>query len=279
MKQLVHCYKHPNQWTNSPPGLGDFMRGTCHLYELSQIHGFELLVDLHQSGFHRYFTSAEDLVTADEAYKVANAAEYFVDHEALLNDLGRFLSGNDKRLHISTNLGAWDRRTLLPSTKEYLKGIFCFDPLMIAHIRQLIGLDNFDVISIRCGDGFYNNKDLTLPANYLALVVHLINNHIQSTAKFPIVITSDSFELKQFLIKQFGFNALPHRSEHGAFNENIEPVALDLCLLAHSKFNFHINLWASWWSGFSHYTSLIYDIPSVNFRAPHFLAETINPEK
>lgn len=253
------------------------MRGTCHLYELSQLHGFELLVDLHQSGFHQYFTSAEDLVTADEAYQVANAAEYFVDHEALLNNLGSFLRSNDRRLHVSTNLGAWDRRTLLPSTKEHLKGIFCFDPSMIKRIRQLIAVDDYDVISIRCGDGFYTSEGLTLPENYLALVEHLINDHIQSIAKFPIVITSDSFELKQFLIRRFGFNALPHRSEHGAFNENIEPVALDLCLLAHSKFNFHINLWASWWSGFSHYTSLIYDIPSVNFRAPHFLAEAIEP--
>lgn len=278
MKQLVQCYKHPSQWLNSPPGLGDFIRGTCHLYELSQTYGFELLVDMHQSGFSRYFSSDSALVIAHPAQHVASAAEYFVDHGSFLRDLMMFLRDNTHRLYITTNLGAWNRPTLPPITKLYMMRLLRFQPIMFKQITELIGLNYYNVISIRCGDEFYDRPNQSIPANYLTLVLNLIQKHVLPIATQPIVVTSDSFELKQFLARQFGFKVLPHRSEHGAFNDNIEPVALDLCLLAHSKFNFHINLWASWWSGFSHFTSLIHDIPSVNFRAPLFIPEAINFE-
>jgi general L-amino acid transport system substrate-binding protein len=33
MKRIVQVYKAPHQWINSPPGLGDFIRGACHLHE------------------------------------------------------------------------------------------------------------------------------------------------------------------------------------------------------------------------------------------------------
>jgi hypothetical protein len=45
--------------------------------------------------------------------------------------------------------------------------------------------------------------------------------------------------------------------------------------LKNSRFNYHINAWVGWWSGFSHYTSLIFNIPSMNFRAPKFAREQI----
>jgi hypothetical protein len=279
MKQLVQCYKHPSQWLNSPPGLGDFIRGTCHLYELSQTCGFELIVDMHQSGFSRYFQPDSTLVNTHPAQHVATAAEYFVDHDSLLRDLMMFLQGNSHRLYMTTNLGAWNRPTLPPTTKLYMRRLLRFQPIMFKQITQLIALNDYNVISIRCGDGFYDRPNQSIPANYLTLVLDLIQKQVLPIATQPIVITSDSFELKQFLARRFGFKVLPHRSEHGAFNDNIEPVALDLCLLAHSKFNFHINLWAAWWSGFSHFTSLIHDIPSVNFRAPLFIPEPITLEK
>ena len=45
---------------------------------------------------------------------------------------------------------------------------------------------------------------------------------------------------------------------------NVGPVVRDLDLLRHSSVNFHINAGQAWWSGFSHYTSLIFDVPYLN---------------
>ena len=56
---------------------------------------------------------------------------------------------------------------------------------------------------------------------------------------------------------------LDNLPQHGGFG-NVEPVVRDLDLLKHSCFNYHINAWQTWWSGFSHYTSLIFEIPYLN---------------
>ena len=70
---------------------------------------------------------------------------------------------------------------------------------------------------------------------------------------------------------------LPHRSQHGAFG-TVLPVAMDLCMLKRSRFNYHINVWSDWWSGFSHYTSMIFKIPSMNFREPRYAKEEITAQ-
>jgi hypothetical protein len=56
------------------------------------------------------------------------------------------------------------------------------------------------------------------------------------------------------------------------------PVAVDMCLLRHSKANHHINAWASWWSGFSHYTSILSGVGGLNFRAPLFACEAVSAQ-
>ena len=96
-------------------------------------------------------------------------------------------------------------------------------------------------------------------------------------ARAPMVVTSDCHELKLELARRYGMIALPHRSQHGAFG-NALPVAIDLNMLKNSRFNYHINCRADWWSGFSHYTSMIFRVPSMNFRSPHFAKEEITAQ-
>jgi hypothetical protein len=92
----------------------------------------------------------------------------------------------------------------------------------------------------------------------------------------------DSFELSRELVKEFGFLWTGNRPKHGGFDQNLDTdptldaLAVDLCLLRDSHHNFHINAWRPWWSGFSHYTSRIFEIPSTNFRTPGFAREEIS---
>ena len=45
-------------------------------------------------------------------------------------------------------------------------------------------------------------------------------------------------------------------------------MLLDVELLKRANHIYHINLWQTWWSGFSHYTSLIFDVPETNVVGP-----------
>ena len=276
MKTLVHCYKHSDWWQNSPPGLGDFIRGCCHLYELAETHSLGFKIDLSKSGFSKFLDSDPILIVDGDEIEVRQAREFFVNHSSLREEISLFLSDTREALYVSTNLGQWDRITLPLMTKDFMRRVLRFDLRFARDVQNQVAATDYNVLSVRCGDNFYDQPHSIPPPEYLGVVVKLIESHILGVANAPVVVTSDSFALKKWLAQRFNFHILPHRSEHGAFNINIGPVATDMCLLSMSKMNFHINLWASWWSGFSHYTSLIFDIPSLNFRAPNFSPEFVN---
>lgn len=274
MKRVIQTYKAPQQWGVGPPGLGDFVRGACHLVEKLQGSGIELRIDISQTGF-------ADLIEWDEAVfhrgpedRVGMAEEYFVDHVALHNRLVAFLHSDETELYVCTNLGAWSRPALPAHVIDFIRGFYRFTDEIEEMNRQALNLAEYEVLSIRCGDTFYNDAAAMVQDDKLPLIFSLIEQRILPRTQSPLVVTSDCYELKCELARRYGMRIMPHRSQHGAYG-NALPVALDLCMLKNSRFNYHINSWATWWSGFSHYTSIIFGIPSMNFRAPHFAQEEV----
>ena len=275
MKTLVQCYKGAGQWMNSPPGLGDFIRGTSHLHELLSPSGIALRVDLTQSGFDQHFELDSAIAHQGEAVRVAQAEEYFEDHAALIRRVQAFAQSNETTLYVCTNLGAWNRTTLPPETLAFMRRLLRFRPAIHAAVDAALPVNAYEVLSIRCGDAFYDAGQTPSHLHFMDQAQRLLETEILPRIRRPLVLTSDSFELKSALAQRYGLLYLPHRSQHGAFNGTTLPVAIDLCLLSRSHFNHHINLWATWWSGFSHYTSLVFAIPSLNLRAPDFQVEAV----
>ena len=275
MKRIVQTYKTGKDWKESPPGLGDFVRGICHLHEIvSRTSGLELRIDVSQTEFAPLIEFDESAFVASPADRVASATEYFVDHDAFQRDLKAFAASGRNEWYVSTNLGHW-RRTSLPSeTKTFAKKFYCFKSEVQAANREALGEQPYEVLSIRAGDHFYGESGNRVEQPLQRTLYHLIERRILPRSRHPLVVTSDSYHLKHDLCTRYNLKMLPHASQHGAFGQAL-PVARDLDLIKHSCFNYHINAWQSWWSGFSHYTSLIFDIPSLNFVWPFFAQEEV----
>ncbi len=276
-KRVVQAYKAPDQWINSPPGLGDFVRGACHLFEKLQGSGIELRIDMSQTGFAALITQDSAVFQSGDPSRIAAAEEYFVDHVALHSRLVAFLHSDETELYVCTNLGAWNRTTLPVAVREFITGVYRFSQEVEAMNAQALQTDAFEVLSIRCGDSFYGNAEGSLQQSAVPIIFKLIEQTILPRVQSPLVVTSDCHPFKLELAKRYGMRMLPHRSQHGAFGHAL-PVAMDMCMLKNSRFNYHINSWATWWSGFSHYTSVIFQIPSMNFRAPQFTKEEISAQ-
>jgi hypothetical protein len=276
-KRVIQTFKAPSQWVNSPPGLGDFVRGACHLFEELQACGVELRIDVSQTGFFNLIKQDPSIFHLGEASRAANADEYFVDHIALHNRLNTFLHSKENELYVCTNLGAWNRLTLPDNVRAFIQKFYCFTDEVEIMTAQALQISDYEVLSLRCGDNFYSDPTSKVRDDVMRMICSTIEQHILPRAKFPVVVTSDCHELKCEIAKRYGMLMLPHQSQHGAFGNAI-PVAIDLCMLKNSRFNYHINSWASWWSGFSHYTSIIFKIPSMNFCAPQFVKEEISSE-
>ena len=105
MKKIIQTYKSGRHWINSPPGLGDFMRGTCHLFEKLEGTGVELKVDISQTEFSKLIDFDPSFFHAGEECKIADAEEFFENHENLHTRIDRFLSSQEEELYLCTNLG------------------------------------------------------------------------------------------------------------------------------------------------------------------------------
>ena len=277
MKRVIQTYKAPHQWVNGPPGLGDFVRGICHLFEKLKHSGMELRVDISQTGFAALIDADDGFFQVGDEQRIASAEEYFVDHDALHHRLLAFQRSDEAELYICTNLGAWERKSLPDETRAFGQKFYRFNAEVERLNAQALPTAGYEVLSLRCGDRFYTDPDGQVHADVKPLICAIIEQQVLPQARSPLVLTSDCHELKLELAQRYGMTILPHRSQHGAYG-NALPVALDLCMLKNSSVNHHINTWATWWSGFSHYTSVIFKIPSVNFRAPHFAREEVEAD-
>ena len=275
-KRVIQTYKAPGQWRQSPPGVGDFIRGACHLFEILQPLGVELRLDVSGTEFAPLIEQDPAVFHAGEASSIAAAAEYFEehDHPRLRERLTAFARSDETELYVCTNLGAWDRLVLPEATRRFAAGFYRFTGRVESMKAAVLDAPAYEVLSVRCGDDFYDAPDALPPADMARAIDNIIEKHVLPRAGSPLVITSDSHALKRQLSRQYGMLALPHRSQHGAFGGAL-PVAVDLCVVRNARVNYHINTWADWWSGFSHYTSLIFQIPSINFRSPRFWKEEV----
>ncbi len=278
VKRVIQVYKAPGGWLQSPPGVGDFVRGGCHLFERLQGTDAELRLDVSQTGFAGLIEQDASIFHAGEAGRVAGAEEFFEDHEheVLEARLDAFLASSATEFYLSTNLGAWDRVELPDHTRRFIEGFYRFTPAIEERVAAALP-PRYAVLSVRGGDHCYDDPNATLPRKSIRLIDRIVETHLLPRAEAPVVVTSDCHSIKMDLARRYGFSTLPHRSRHGAFGQ-VEPVAMDLCMLKHSTFNCHINVWADWWSGFSHYTAMIFRTPSINFRAPRFACEEVTAE-
>lgn len=274
MKRIVHTYKGRGQWSQSPPGIGDFVRGTCHLFERLDGTGADLRVDLSQTEFAPLIEHDPEFFQTGEPSRIAAAEEWFLATDDVGARIDRFLRSTETELYLCTNLGAWNRTQLDNRTRDFVKKFYRFTkPVTDATAGFVQG--DYSALSIRCGDKFYGQKGEATDAALNARLFRLVEKEIlPRPGREPLVVMSDCYPLKCELARRYGFLISPHASQHGAFG-NVLPVAVDLNVLKHSRCNYHINAWQSWWSGFSHYTSLVFGIPSVNFRTPDFIREEV----
>lgn len=270
MKKVINIYKNSNHWLNRPPGIGQFIRGSCYLHEILQPRGVDFKIDISSSKLSYFISDDDEIFSTNKYDSNIKVKEYFAesirDHGLLVDDLNDFLVNKNLQFHLSTNVGAWDRTDIPVNTKNFIRKLFQFRSEIHQKFKKTIAPADYEVLSVRCGYPQHREIAKLDARGQLDAAVRLIENQILPQIGHPLVISSDSHELKISLMKRYGFLALSHQSTHDGYNDHSEAVAMDMLLLKNSKFTHHINLYADKWSSFSHYISLIHDVPSGHFR-------------
>ncbi len=263
-KRVIQVYKAAGTWKRpEPPGIGDFIRGLCHLHEMGEKFGFSVAADISATEFWNCVDKGSPIFASTSPSLVKDAEELGDLHADLVLRIWEFMNSDREEILLSTNIGEWNRRSLPQSTKRFARQFYQFCGNISD--REELGLIEgaYSVLSIRAGDDFFGSTRLP-PRRNTQLILDKIASDILPVATEPIVVMSDSLALRDLVASRFKMLSTSTPSFHGA-KGGARSVCRDLDLLAGSSHNFHINAWKGWWSGFSHYTSMIFDVPSTNF--------------
>jgi hypothetical protein len=271
--------QHPNA------GLGDLIRGTMHLCELSQKYNFKLTVDTQFHPASRYLiasTTQENreyvLQNKDKILRYINSENG--DKTQLLEVMQTAMrNGRTEPMLIFTNLA--EHLHVIPSahSKWFIRSVLTPNPEFQTAFVDMCKLHNINcadkthsIIHFRVGDDDLVEHRINL-AKYKECLNVLDMHQVSGLMDDATYIISDSYWFKQFVRRVRPHLAskvivtkpihLSHSCEDGKHDEMIMDTMFDFYLLINARV---IKTYSSytWVSGFVRWVSHAFNVPLVN---------------
>ena len=257
-------------------GLGDVLRGTIFLHQMSVKLGFKFIVDiqLHPISQHLIIHAHEHMeYVRENANKIQIIEQY--PPEFLFYKLYNAHLNNPEPLLICTN--ACCNENILMECKQFMKTLLTPNDQFAKYIHQKNALYNvlapYSILHIRLSDEFnepvteFNNNSYD-SFSIINAAMQIVKVHAEPTDIF----ISNSFRLNQHLksenvnIRTFNTNPMHFRSvstldEAESFKETLYEF---FTLTKASKIKTHSMY--GWVSGFVKFAGLIYDVPVIDLK-------------
>ena len=246
-KTVVHVLP-----TNPCWGFGDYLRGSISIAYYAKFFGIKFAMDMNANPISEYFVNnCEDNPPTNKIFYFDNN-KY---HDIYLLFI-KFMNSNEKKLYVTTNLLY---NTKLPSQdiKDIINYFIQIKPDYYTVVDQLINLQNYNVIHIRCSDNCFDDK---ITAKGLKILFDEILN-LQLSC--DTVIISNNYWLKKILNKKFGFHFIDKKPIHSASVSNsseLETTIIDYIILSRSTSTYCFTHYMHG-SGFSEHCSVLNNIP------------------
>jgi archaellum component FlaC len=256
-------------------GLGDLLRGTICMHQLSILNGFTFIVDL------RRHPISQHLITQNHAYM-----EYVDQNMNKINVMNIGESNKFQKIYttslksadpllICTNMFCNER--LSSDCKQFMKQLLTPNERFEAYLNEKNKLHSLSsehphsIVHFRLGDDeFYT----TIPNDFSKM--NNAMNTIKKCANHYDILMTDSFRFKQFLIAN-NFNIKMFNTRPLHLGELSTLFADDMAeSFKETLYEFFILTTASkiktysvygWVSGFVKFSSLIYDVPLIDLKS------------
>ena len=266
---------HPNGSIKTY-GLGDLLRGTIYLHQMSVLHGFNFIVDIrgHPICQHVIVNDHPHMKYVDEnrnkhAIKIINCHET----NSFKNVYNASLK-SDAPLLICTNMFCNER--LSSDCKQFMKKLLIPNERFKAYLNEKNKLNALSsesphsIVHFRLGD----DEFCTTNPNDFSKMNDAMNMIKKHGTQSDILIT-DSFRFKQFLIaNNFNIKMFNIRPMHlGSFStlfadnmsESFKETLYEFFTLNTASKIKTCSVYG-WVSGFVKFSSLIYDVPLVDLK-------------
>ena len=270
MKTVIQVFKngYSNVVTDTNGnfhGIGDFLRSSLGMYNLSKIHNFHFIVDLSLHPIHKFFKCVE--------HEYSNLVKEKMNHINVINlehQIMNYINQSNEDVIVFFGwLGTEVYDTpITPDAEIFMKNILTPNECMREYIDLKIAqipFKDFNIIHYRLGDD-------ELVRNTIHGSNYNLDHLIQKMEKNDILL-SDSSCFKEFVknnnVDIFMFeNAICHLGFHSDDDEKTKGTLLEFFLLSYaSKIKSH-SIYC-WESGFAKAISFIYQIPfesQINIR-------------
>ena len=281
MQRIVNVY-NPTYKGVPTPGIGDYLRGCCFIYQVCKSLNIEF--DMHFKGH----PISKYLICDNQSKNHSDINYNDIDFYGEINKLSLNLNYNlNSNFKYVNNFINYCNNTCNNSSKT--KYIFdnsfpvknvsneCYKTIrqkleptneMKQYIREnmynlQISPKQYSVIHIRTGDKYLvdgNSLDIKFAKKIENLLLDLI------VPEMKYLILSDNKELKLYLSKWPMFiiqnKNITHLGNTNASDEGIKNTLLDLFLIARAGSVISLSVY-SWGSGFSEWTSKIFNVPFI----------------
>jgi hypothetical protein len=265
---------------NFSAGLGDMLRGTVYLHQLSQQMNFKLIVDtqLHpvshmlSSRTHEY----SNYVINNQS-KIIHAINLDANNHLIVNSIQTHLkqANNPDPILITTNHNHNVLLALSHECKQFMRSMLVPNDEFKAYFNDTCNAlkipEHYSIIHVRVGDHDLVNHS-SIIANYNKLF-DIVNKHLKITPSLFII--TDSLMFKDYLkraldpdLKDRIIKTTPiHLSYANKTNdiERIKETLFDFMLLMNATI-IKTHSAYGWVSGFVQWVSCIFNVPLLNLK-------------
>jgi len=235
-------------------GLGDIIRGTIKLYQLSKKMDFELVVDIQHHPISRFLkntnTKYSNLVKNNR-----NNIEF-----VLPGSLENHIESSNKDIILMLTNDLCDENDITEDCKEFIRNILTPSDFLNEYMeirKSELTQSEYNILHYRLGDGELVRKN---ESNSLSEQLE----HLQKNKEMNDVLISDSETFKNYTMKNTNdINIFYTKAAHLGYETNpskIMDTLVELFLIVGAK-KIKTHSVYTWISGFVYWIHKIYDIP------------------
>jgi hypothetical protein len=234
--------------------LGDLIRGTVKLYQLSKKMNFELIVDIQNHPISKFLkctnTKYKDLVKNN-----ANNIDFVIPGE-----LENYIESNENDIIMLLTNDLCDVNDIDDECKEFIKNIFTPTDFFKEYIelkKEDIPINEYNIMHFRLGDDELVRRNETKFENNE--IIEKLNKYREPND----ILISDSEHFKNYVEKNVEIEMYNTRTAHFGYQKRpteIMETLFELFLIMDAK---RIKTYSvyTWISGFVYWIHKIYDIP------------------
>ena len=258
MKTIIHVFtqkikNNKDYWGYW--GLGDLIRGTIHLHQLSKKMNFKLIVDYQLHPISQFLKENKHEYSDFIKQKENDIINVGCSKDYILNN-------NENVLYFLTNDFYVDE--IQEDTKEFIKNLL--EPNE-KFKNELINIKNnlksdFNILHFRLGNVEKNQIKLINKLNVInpQLFVELLSN-----VKFNNLLITDSNNFKEKIKNLNNINTLNTNITHLGYSNNVKDTLLEFFIMQYASkiYTYSIFCHNEGISGFVYYMNKIYSIPII----------------